>query len=395
MALIKNIKRMKNSYYILKLRALKHRIYYTNSYDRMKKAMEIYKEFKDKKPETQILKEIQLCKRYWGCYPFHYFRYGLYKKDRELSKEDLLDYIPEFFFYEIFLRYYDSDKYSILTEDKNITEILFNRLNISQPRILFRLIANQFYDENYNIIKFDNIVQKLNKMQIQKIFMKPVNGDGGYGILIFYNKYGKYHTRDGKQLNEELLRILGAHTEYIFQEGIVQDSSTAKIYPESVNTFRITTVNKEGKTSVVCATLRIGKDEMEIDNGTQGGIVVGINVQTGKCMKYGITEIGEKFFHHPDTGFVFKDYEITKWDEIKEFTIDCANKLPQFTYLGWDIALTKDGLAAIETNLGFGIDHYQVPLGGLRRVFGIGDPTFYWKNLHAKRICRRKNETGS
>ncbi|WP_432407027.1 sugar-transfer associated ATP-grasp domain-containing protein [Wukongibacter sp. M2B1] len=386
MELSKNIKKIKNSYYMLKLRALNHRIYYRNGYDRMKKAMEIYKKFKDKKPRMQILNEIRLCKKYWGCYPFHYFRYGLYKKNRELSEEALLDYIPEFFFYKIFLPYYDSDKYSILTEDKNITEALFNRLNISQPRTLFRLIANKFYDEDYNIIKFDDILRKLNKMQIRKIFMKPVNGDGGYGILIFHIKDGEYYTKDRMYLNEELLRILGEQAEYIFQEGIEQDHSTAKIYPKSVNTFRITTVNKEGEASIVCATLRLGKDEMEIDNGTQGGIVLGIDIETGRCMEYGITETGEKFFRHPDSGFIFRDYEITKWNEIKEFTINCANKLPQFTYLGWDIALTKDGLTAIETNLGFGIDHYQVPLGGLRRIFGIDDPMFYWRNLHSKSV---------
>jgi hypothetical protein len=54
--------------------------------------------------------------------------------------------------------------------------------------------------------------------------------------------------------------------------------------------------------------------------------------------------------------------------------------LPQFTYLGWDIALTKEGPLAIETNLGFGLDLYQVSLGGLREAFGIENPKFYWKN---------------
>ena len=57
-----------------------------------------------------------------------------------------------------------------------------------------------------------------------------------------------------------------------------------------------------------------------------------------------------------------------------------AKRLPQFTYLGWDIALTRRGPLAIETNLGFGLDSYQIALGGLREPFQISDPQFYWKN---------------
>ena len=60
------------------------------------------------------------------------------------------------------------------------------------------------------------------------------------------------------------------------------------------------------------------------------------------------------------------------------FTLKCAAKLPQFTYLGWDIALTEQGPIVIETNLEFGIDLYQIALGGLKEAFEISDPKKYW-----------------
>jgi hypothetical protein len=54
--------------------------------------------------------------------------------------------------------------------------------------------------------------------------------------------------------------------------------------------------------------------------------------------------------------------------------------MPQFPYLGWDIALTNDGPIAIETNQGFGIDGVQPLINGLRKVIKIDDPMFYWKS---------------
>ena len=60
-----------------------------------------------------------------------------------------------------------------------------------------------------------------------------------------------------------------------------------------------------------------------------------------------------------------------------------SENLPQFTYLGWDIALTTTGPVAIETNLNFVFDHYQALMGGLRDLFEIDSPQFYWDKKFA------------
>ena len=48
---------------------------------------------------------------------------------------------------------------------------------------------------------------------------------------------------------------------------------------------------------------------------------------------------------------------------------------------------TKTGTAprstnalAVETNVGFGLDGFQVAIGGLREAFRIDDPAFYWRH---------------
>lgn len=215
----------------------------------------------------------------------------------------------------------------------------------------------------------------------KKIFVKPVEGEGGYGIIIFHLSVDNRYINDNKvELSEMFLLNIGKKNNYIIQAGVIQDQSITRIYPSSVNTFRITTENIKGEVRVICSVLRIGRQGKEVDNASQNGIVLGINHSTGVCKEYAISEEGENFYKHPDSQFVFANYKIREWDIIKNYTIDCASKLPQFTYLGWDIALTKEGPIAIETNLEFAIDLYQIALGGLRQDFEINDPNSFWRN---------------
>ena len=374
----------KNSYIGLKLRQIKHKLIYKYKYHRMKSAVERYKDSSEKKSKKQIRTEIAICKKFWGCYPFHYFRYDLYKKDKKLTKEELINYIPEFFFYKMFLPYYDSDKYSILLGDKNIAELLFRSVNINQPYIICKLINSKIYNSDLKEKNFQEIDMELKEKLYKKIFIKPVDGEGGYGIMIFHlSENNKYINNNDVELSETFLSNIGKENNYIIQSGVIQDESITKIYPSAVNTFRITTENIMGKVRIVCSALRIGRQGKEVDNASQDGIVLGIDCNSGTCSDYASTEEGEIFYKHPDSNFVFKNHKINEWNSIVDFTIECASKLPQFTYLGWDIALTEVGPIAIETNLGFSIDLYQIALGGLRENFKINDLNKYWKKARS------------
>jgi glutathione synthase/RimK-type ligase-like ATP-grasp enzyme len=63
-----------------------------------------------------------------------------------------------------------------------------------------------------------------------------------------------------------------------------------------------------------------------------------------------------------------------------KFAKESAGKLPFFAHLAWDIALTEEGPVVIEINLSPGISGLQMSCGGLRRVFSIQNPEYYWKN---------------
>lgn len=381
----KILKDIKGSYLCLRLKEVKHRFTYKKKYSKMAHALERFKKCDNKKPSSQIRKEINLCKQYWGCFPLHYYRYNLYRNDKELSERELLNYIPEFFFYDLFLPFYDSGKYEILLTDKIITEQLFRSLSIPQAHTICKVINNHIFSIELGEIKFNAIKQELKEKKYQKIFVKPVDGQGGYGIFIFErNNRGVYRTANNDVLNEEFLHEIGVNNNYIIQAGLEQIKEISYMYPRSVNTFRIATENKNGNTRVLCSTLRMGKGGNQVDNSAQDGIVLGININTGETDPFAATELGVFFSKHPDTNFVFKNHKISNWRKVKDAVLVFAKKLPQFVYLGWDIALTQNGPIVIETNLGFGLDHYQVPLGGLREIFNIDVPQIYWRKERKK-----------
>ena len=111
---MRTLDRWKETYPALKIREIRYRSGYKKNDRSMIKAMEHFNKTPNKKSRFKIRKEIKLCKDFWGCYPFHYFRYKLYEKNREMTETELLDYVPEFFFYELFLPFYDSKLYWIL-----------------------------------------------------------------------------------------------------------------------------------------------------------------------------------------------------------------------------------------------------------------------------------------
>lgn len=377
------IKILKNTAYGMKLREKFYLRYSPEPRLRnlFEKAMKRYKECKVKKNPSDIRAEIHAYKKFWRCYPYDYFIYDLYRSDRPLTREEIINYIPDFFWYRLFLPHHTSYKCSPITDNKIITENFFNSLNIPQPTTLFRIINGNLYSPHMQRYTYNQIHHELADKYHEKIFVKPVESGGGQGIYIFHrNCSGSYTTHENLIFDEFFLSDIGKTKDYVIQSGVVQDQEISKIYPGSVNTCRIITENMDGKSRAVCGILRIGRSQNEIDNASAGGIFLKIDINTGKVGDRAMSYENEKFSEHPDTHFVFHNFEIPHWSEIRNLATLSASKLPFFTHLGWDIALTANGPLVIETNLSPGIGSLQISHDGLREKFGIDDPDYYWKN---------------
>jgi len=90
-------------------------------------AKERYKKCDNTKNATRIKKEIKICKQYWKCYPYHYFINNLFMAENDLTDEEIINYIPHFFGFKLFLPHYFSPKFSMVGANKIIMEHFFKQ----------------------------------------------------------------------------------------------------------------------------------------------------------------------------------------------------------------------------------------------------------------------------
>ena len=81
---------------------------------------------KDVKKRKTIKEEISLIKGYWRCDPMYYYRYRLYEK--ELTTEELLDYVPPYYFYNFYMpSMYDDSRRNIADSKIRVHEFFVSK----------------------------------------------------------------------------------------------------------------------------------------------------------------------------------------------------------------------------------------------------------------------------
>ena len=153
----------------------------------------------------------------------------------------------------------------------------------------------------------------------------------GLSMRAFFDKL----LKDGPQLLEEL---------------VVQSAATAALHPSSVNTIRCITFRTAHGVETPYCFMKIGQKGSFIDNGGAGGILVGIDRETGRLNTDGYDELNRRYEKHPDTGIVFKGYQLTDWEALQPLCRKAAEMLPSVPYVGWDLAHTDQGWIIIEGN---------------------------------------------
>ncbi len=115
------------------------------------------KQMKNASKSRKLIKEeMDLVRQYWGCPPLHYVRYGLF--DKTLTKEELLDYIPPFYFYNHYCEeLYPKEVDYTFVDNKFETYKKFTCLDIPTPDVIALYRQGKFYDSNNNTLNINNI----------------------------------------------------------------------------------------------------------------------------------------------------------------------------------------------------------------------------------------------
>ena len=142
----------------------------------------------------------------------------------------------------------------------------------------------------------------------------------------------------------------GGKSSFVVEELIQQGEELAVLHPRSVNVVRMPTLQIAGEICVYHPWLKIGCGDSFVDNGHTGGLMAGIDPQTGVVDTPGYSELPAAYEYHPDSGIRIPGTVIPAWDELVSTVKELSSRLPTIRYISWDMAWTKKGWAIMEGN---------------------------------------------
>lgn len=202
----------------------------------------------------------------------------------------------------------------------------------------------------------DVVAAKKNDAESQKRFTEFIEKHSRFIVKPTFGNYGNgvriVDVKNGLNKNDLAVELLESYPDgFTAEELIVQHEALASFHPSSVNTVRLTTARQsDGEIYVIHRPfIRLGQGGRCVDNGGNGGIIAGIDFETG-IIKGAIDERMNRYVVHPDSGKTILGCQIPQWEEAKTFVVELANVLPELNYCGWDLALTDRGWVMVEAN---------------------------------------------
>lgn len=208
------------------------------------------------------------------------------------------------------------------------------------------LINRDFLDlETAELAEFKKFIKKH-----PTFIAKPIKATSGIGVA-------KIETT--KKTNfDELYQELKLNNQKLVEAYVVQHQVMNQLCEASVNTLRIVTIRRQGKTTIVVRVIRIGNGVNAVDNFHMGGMYTVFD-ENGIITKPAVNREGEVFTHHPLTKTKFIGFKIPDYEAAVALAIKASERIPEVGLVGWDIAISKDGPVIIEGNELPGYDLYQ------------------------------------
>lgn len=283
---------------------------------------------------------------------------ALYNLNRQNRKE----YLSEFDWYK---SRYINEPYNFILNNKLVCADLLKQYIYVPETICIKRKGN-LYSRLYNISGYTDVIDILK--QRKQLYIKPISVGKGIGVSkLTYNDNNIYIDLALKS-QEEFIAFLRKRDDYFISECIEQCKDLNKIYDKTSNTIRLITARnpKSKKCEVLFAVQRMGTNEtIPVDNGTRGGLVSKIDIDTGELSSAKSIQKIVDFTHHPDSNNPIKGVKIEKWNEIKQTFINIMEKLPYLYFIAWDILITDEGPVVIEANASSGVNIIQL-WGGQR-----------------------------
>ncbi len=290
-----------------------------------------------------------------------------------------LKYGAGYYDYTIFEFYNlkSSERKTYMTRMKN--RKLLSIMN--DPKYLNVFDNKSEFDERFkDYIKREFLdISKMNKKSLEKfvsnkkeIVCKPNVGECGKGIEIL-------KISDFKNIDDLYNYITDKNKNFgVIEEKIIQHKVLNKLYPYSVNCFRMVTLVHNGIPHILYAVLKTGNHKKFVDNLENGGYACHFDLEKGEISGPGHTSSRDISLKHEMTNIEFIGYKVPYVKEAMELCKRASLEIPQIKYVGWDVCITEKGPAIIEGNPYTAYDFGQLPdfkepkVGLLKKIQDLG-----------------------
>ncbi|MEG0805490.1 MAG: sugar-transfer associated ATP-grasp domain-containing protein [Lachnospiraceae bacterium] len=316
------------------------------------------------------IKRILLAPNHFKCSLFKKLKANLgggYLADQavlyDFDHNDKHEYLSEFDWYR---SRYINEPFNFLMNNKIAsTEIL--RPYVKVPEIF----AIKTHD---NISSYDGRVKQITDLYPlleteNSLFVKPISAGKGKGVHIFRLEEGSIFMDTQKVSKEEFFEYFKKNRDWFVTETIHQHRYADQLFDQATNTIRLITMKdiETNEFKIFFAVQRIGTAKtVPIDNGSVGGLVSKIDLETGELSEARSLQSLEVHEMHPNSGNPIKGAKIPNWNAIKEEILALANHFPYMQFIAWDILLTEEGICIIEANTSSGVNIIQL-WGGQRQ----------------------------
>ncbi len=236
-------------------------------------------------------------------------------------------FLPDNIFHSVIEPYFNKSAYVKCMSNKNYFENWLPQLK--HVHTIARYIKGVWYDSAFEKLCAEDVVKKLSAYP--EFVAKPsVDSAGGAGVQFITEPI------DVKGLSA-LEKSFSS--DFIVQEVLHQHDCMNAIYPHSVNTVRVMTLNFHGDIHILSSVLRMGANGNRVDNMVSGGVNCAIYDNGRLCNKL-YNAVGKRFDGHPNTGSV-ADRQVLNFQAVLDTARRAHQSLPYMGLISWDFAMDE------------------------------------------------------
>ncbi len=307
--------------------------------------MKPYFRNRPKKPLHVQIGEIFRLGRKYRYAPYQYLKCGLYLASARGI--DVTDYLPPHLIRKVQERLNPREARPVV-KDKVLFRRRLEAHGLPAVRELLHTdAAGRIFDGEDRPLSSEQALALL-RARGGEIFVKPIDGTWGRNA--------------GVHAAAAVTAGMLARPNLLLQPRLAQHPVLETLYPHAVNTVRIDTLLTEAGWISNAAVLKLGVGGATVDNGSAGGLLVGIDLETGVLDDAGRQRppfSAEEYHTHPDTGAAFGGVVLPFWDLVPEGV--CLLEANSF----WGINILQTGRRGMA----------GTPIGRLAgKMHGLPDP---------------------